>query len=154
MNMKYVKEIKKERLEQVREMYSQNMRVTEIAKALGCGSSTVSGYIAELGIRRDTTDRTEFENEIIRLHEEGLNGPQIGNKVGLSQSSVNKILRKHGLGRHRVNAKDIMENLNLKYAKDYSNVVLEKIMIDGKWYTDITPIFSPRQKGLNYERFL
>ena len=89
MNMKYIKEIKKERLEQVREMYSQNMRVTEIARALGCGSSTVSGYIAELGIRRDTTDRTEFENEIIRLHEEGLNGVQIGNKVGLSQSSVN-----------------------------------------------------------------
>lgn len=144
MNMKYVKEIKKERLEQVREMYSQNMRVTEIAKALGCGSSTVSGYIAELGIRRDNTYKTKVEDEIIRLHKEGLNGQQIANEIGCSQSWANKILRKCGFGRYRAKTEDIMENLNLKYTKDYSNVVLEKIMIDGKWYTDITPIFSPR----------
>lgn len=144
MNMKYIKEIKKERLEQVREMYSQNMRVTEIAKALGCGSSTVSGYIAELGIRRDDTAKTEVVNEIIRLHEEGLNGTQIGNKVGRSPSSVNKILRKYGFGRYRAKTEDIMESLNISYAKDTSNIVLEKMMIGGKWYTDITPIFSPR----------
>lgn len=144
MNMKYIKEIKKERLEQVREMYSQNMRVTEIAKALGCGSSTVSGYIAELGIRRDDTAKTEVVNEIIRLHEEGLNGPQIANRVGRSPSSVNKILRKYGFGRHRAKTEDIMESLNISYAKDTSNIVLEKMMIGGKWYTDITPIFSPR----------
>ena len=140
---KEMMEIKKERLKQVREMYSQNMRVTEIAKVLGCASSTVSGYIAELGIGRGR-ENTVVENEIVRLHEEGLNGPQIAKKIGCSQAWANKVLRKYGFGRRRAKTEDIMENLNIRYAKDNSNVVLEKIMIGGKWYTDITPIFSPR----------
>ena len=140
---KTIRTIKKERMEQVKEMYLQNMTVTEIAKELGCALSTVSGYVAELGIKRGTTteDRLKLEKEILRLYREGLNSPQIANEVGCSQSWAIKILRKHGIWQNRTKEENLIDE-NTKYADN--RVVLEKITINGKKYTDITPVFSPR----------
>ena len=49
---KTIRELKKERLKIVYEMYSEGITITEISKELGLGVSTVSGYIKELGIKR------------------------------------------------------------------------------------------------------
>ena len=76
---KTIREIKKERMEQVREMYLQNMTITEISKELGCSLSTVSEYVKEMGIRKSKSkeDRIKLELEILRLHTEDLNDYQI-----------------------------------------------------------------------------
>lgn len=140
---KTVGDIKKERMERVREMYLQNMTITEISKELGCGLSTVSEYVKEMGIKKSKTkeDRIKVELEILRLHTEDLNDCQIAQKVGCSQSWVNKILRKNGIWRKKSKYGGNLADTNIRYAKD---IVLEKIMIGGKLYTDITPIFAPR----------
>ena len=139
---KTIKELKKERLKIVKEMYLNNMTVTEIARELGCGVSTISSYVKELGIRREDKD---YEEEILKLLEEGKNNKQIIKELGICSKRIAKVRRKYGIGARKsfIQEEDLIDE-NTKYAEDYSNVKLEKIIINGKVYEDITPIFSPK----------
>ena len=138
---KTIRELKKERLKIVYEMYSEGITITEIAKELGLGVSTVSGYIKELGIKRIPKD---YEEEILKLLEEGKGNFQICKELGITSDKVTKVRKKHGIGsRYYVCEEDLIDE-NTQYAKDYSKVKLEKIIINGKVYEDITPILSPK----------
>ena len=139
---KTIKELKKERLKIVKEMYLNNMTVTEIARELGCGVSTISSHVKELGFRREDKD---YEEEILKLLEEGKNNKQIIKELGICSDRIKKVRRKYGIGNRNsfVQEEDLIDE-NTKYAEDYSNVKLEKIIINGKVYEDITPIFSPK----------
>lgn len=135
---KDVKQSKNERQKQVREMFLQNISTTEIANNLGVAPSTVRKDIRQLGIRKD---KTFIDSKIIRMHLEGLNHIEIGFEVDLSPRYVGKILKKYGYSRE-ARTEDSLIDANIKYAD--SKVVLEKIIINGKLYTDITPVFAPR----------
>lgn len=141
--MKTIREIKRERKEQVREMYLRGMNIKEIAKELGCANSTISHYVKEMGIGKDYK---KMEREILRLHREGVENKQVAEMVGCSRWWVAEVLRKHGLGKRRslVVIEEDLINENTVYATDYSNRELETIIINGKKYIDITPIFSPK----------
>lgn len=138
---KTIKELKKERLKIVKEMYLNNMGVTEIARELGCGVSTVSGHIKELGIRREEKD---YEEDILKLLQEGKGNKEICKELGVSTKKVTNVRRKYGMNRELFRAEEDLIDENTKYAEDYSNIKLEKITINGKVYEDITPIFSPK----------
>ena len=135
---KDVKQSKKERQKQVREMFLQNISTTEIANNLGASPSTVRKDIRQLGIRKD---KTFIDGKIIRMHLEGSSHIEIGFEVNLSPTYVGKILKKYGYSRE-ARTEDSLIDKNTKYAKN--RVVLEKIIINGKKYTDITPVFAPR----------
>lgn len=132
------KQRKKERQEQVREMFLQNVPTSEMAKEFGVSVKTIRRDIQELGIRQD---RTFIDGQIIKMHLEGMNNVEIGFEVDLSPSYVSKILKKYGYGRE-ARMEDNLIDGNTKYADN--SVVLEKITIDGKKYTDITPVLAPR----------
>lgn len=138
---KTIRDIKKERMVLVREMYLKGMAVTEIARELGCASSTISSDIRELGIRREKKD---YENEILQLLKDGKTNIQICKQLGVCSDRIKKVRKKYGMGRTFVVTEENLIDGNTVYAKDYSKVKLEKITIEGKRYTDITPIFAPR----------
>lgn len=141
MKRKTIKEIKLdkiERQEKVREMFLQNVPTSEMAKEFGVSVKTIRRDIQELGIRQD---RSFIDRQIIKMHLEGMNSVEIGFEVDLSPSYVSKILKKYGYGRE-ARTEDNLIDENTKYADN--TVVLEKITIDGKKYTDITPVLAPR----------
>lgn len=133
-----VKQSKIVRQKQVREMFMQNVSTAEIAKKLGVSYNTIKRDIQELDLRKD---RTFIDGQIIRLHIEGYNHMEIGFEVDLSPSYVGKILKKYGYGRE-ARTEDNLVDENTKYADN--SVVLEKVTIDGKQYTDITQMLAPR----------
>ena len=137
---KTVKELKKERLKIVEEMYLNNMGVTEIAMELGCAVSTISSHVRELGIRRVEKDH---EEEILKMLQEGKTNIEIGKKLGICPTRVTKVRKKYGMERSAfiVYEEDLIDE-NTKYADN--SIVLEKVTIDGKQYTDITQLLSPR----------
>lgn len=141
MKRKTIKEIKLdkiERQEKVREMFLQNVPTSEMAKEFGVSVKTIRRDIQELGIRQD---KSFIDGQIIKMHLEGMNNVEIGFEVDLSPSYVSKILKKYGYGRETRTEDNLIDG-NTKYADN--SVVLEKITIDGKKYTDITPVLAPR----------
>lgn len=141
--MKTIREVKRERKEKVREMYLSGMSIKSIAEKLGCANSTISHYVKELGLGKDSK---KIERDIVRLHKEGLDNKQVAEKVGCSKWWVSDVLKKHGMGRRRsfVVIEENLINENTVYAVDYSKRELETIVINGKKYIDITPIFAPK----------
>ena len=141
--MKTIREIKRERKEVVREMYLRGMCIKDIATELGCANSTISHYVKEMGIGKDYK---KMERDILRLHREGLENVQVAEEVGCSRYWVADVLKKHGMGRRRslVVIEENLINENTVYAVDYSKRELETIVINGKKYIDITPIFAPK----------
>lgn len=137
---KSIKELKKERLKIVEEMYLNNMGVTEIAMELGCAVSTISSHVRELGIRREEKD---YEEEILKMLQEGKTNVEIGRVLGICPTRVTKVRKKYGMERSAfiVYEEDLIDE-NTKYADN--SIVLEKVTIDGKQYTDITQLLSPR----------
>lgn len=137
---KSIKELKKERLKIVEEMYLNNMGVTEIARELGCATSTISSHVRELGIRRVEKD---YEDEILKMLQEGKTNIEIGSELGICPTRVTKVRKKYGMERSAfiVYEEDLIDE-NTKYADN--RIVLEKLTIDGKQYTDITQLLSPR----------
>lgn len=141
MDRKTIKEKKKERLKIVQGMYLKGMAVTEIAMELGCASSTISSDIRQLGIRREKKD---YENEILKLLKDGKTNIQICKQLGVCSDRIKKVRKKYGMGRQFVLTEENLIDGNTVYATDYSKVKLEKVTIDGKQYTDITPMLAPK----------
>lgn len=141
MDRKSFKKIQQDKIDrqgQVREMFLRNMKTDDIAKELGVALSTIRRDIQELGIRKD---KSFIDRQIIKMHLEGYNYVEIGYEVDLSSTYVGKILKKYGYGKN-ARAEDVLIDENTKYADN--RIVLEKLFINGKQYTDITPVFAPR----------
>ena len=137
---KAIKEKKKERLKIVKEMYLSNKGVNQIARELGCTVSTISSDVRELGIRREKKD---YEDVILKMLKEGKHNHEIGRELRIDPSRVTKVRRKYGMARncYVVQEEDLIDE-NTKYANN--SIVLEKVTIGGKQYTDITQMLSPR----------
>ena len=78
--------------------------------------------------------------EIKELYEKGLDVYEIVEAMGVSISTVYNGLSIAGITLPKAAERD---ESNLIYA-DNSIPELEKVIIDGKRYTDVTPIFAPR----------
>ena len=81
----------------------------------------------------------KYYPQIREMHEQGISAQDIGFVLGLERTSIHNAISNMGLARKRYG---IDESL-LVYAT-YEIPVLEKVIIEGKQYTDITPLFSPR----------
>ena len=80
----------------------------------------------------------EYHQSVKELHESGMSMAEIAEKLGVSYSSVHNTLAILGLN---VKKRGIDES-KLVYADN--RVVLKKLVINGKRYTDVTPAFAPR----------
>ena len=82
---------------------------------------------------------------IKEMYLSGMEAKEIAKELGTTANSIFRILTIMGVPTRRTRVEkaiDIDEE-NLVYA-DNSFQKLEKVVIDGKRYVDITPIFSPR----------
>ena len=86
MPKKYIDDTK------IYELYQKGMLHREIAKELGCGVSTVTRHLIDMGIKSERIDK----NEIRRLHEDGLSDKEIADILGCSRSNVTTRLNKMG----------------------------------------------------------
>ena len=87
--------------------------------------------------------KTELEKrraKIIELYEKGLEVYEIAEAIGVNRGTVHNALTIAGITLQK--ERGINES-NLVYA-DNSIPELETVVIDGKIYTDITPLFAPR----------
>ena len=81
----------------------------------------------------------KYYPQIKEMHLQGMSAQEIGDFLGLQKASVHNAISNMGLSRRRIG----IDESKLVYAV-YEEVVLEKLIINGKSYTDITPLFSPR----------
>ena len=139
-----MKTLKQQRLEKIRKMYEDGVSVSQMASELGCAISTASEYLKELGIKQERT--AKLTEQIKKKYKAGKKIKHISAELNVSETFVRTTLKKWGLNKRLFFCSE--ENLideNTKFAEDrLANLVLEKVLIDGKMYEDITPIFSPR----------
>lgn len=146
---------KEKKMEITEHLYKNGVPLTKIANELGCHTSTVSKYLAELGIRPKRS--IGLEEKVIQLHIQGLTNIEIAYQLECSQTYVYDKLQKAGFGKHYSNYEENLINADTVYAKDWNTLPTEKITIKEKWsvkdgvmqrvvhhYSDITPTFSPR----------
>lgn len=131
---------KAERMKVVGELYKKKKPLVEIAEMLGVCVSTVSNYIAELGLKEIRAETTT--NKIMKLHYEGYTYTQIAYELHVSVSYAMSVLRENGIGRHYSKYEDNLINENTVFAKK-KKIKLEKEIIDGKSYTVINPLLFP-----------
>ena len=133
---------RKERLERVREMYSRKIKEEEIAKEMNLSLSTVRGYISEMGLKK--RDWNAIREKIIEMYNSGRNFKDIEEETGVCRDTIRKILKKSGLlssGRFYVGENNLIDE-NTVFADN--RVKIEKIVIYGKRYQDVTQVLVPR----------
>ena len=139
-----MKTLKQQRLEKIRIMYEEGVSVSQMANELGCAISTASEYLKELGIKQEKT--AKLTEQIKRKYKAGKKLKHISDELNVSETFVRSTLKK--LGIHKkvfLCSEENLINENTIFAEDrFADILLEKVMIDGKMYEDITPIFSPR----------
>lgn len=77
--------------------------------------------------------------QIKAMHEQGISSQEIGDALGLGRQIINNAISAMGLQKKRIRK----DNTKLTYAVK-RKPVLEKVIINGKCYTDITEILAPR----------
>ena len=146
---------KQEKVEMAGELFKKSVPMIKIAEIMDCSVSTISKYIAELGIRPKRA--RGLEEKVIELHIKGYTRSQIAYELDCSQTYVFDKLKQAGFGKHYSKHEEKLINANTVYAKDWNARPLEKLTMKEKWsmkngvmqrlvhhYTDITPIFSAR----------
>ena len=81
----------------------------------------------------------KYYPQIREMHESGMSAQEIGDVLGLERTSIHNAISNMGLSQKR----GYIDESKLIYAT-YEAPKLEKIIVDGKEYTDITPLFAPR----------
>ena len=76
---------------------------------------------------------------IKELHEQGMNGVDIAFELGIDKNSVYNAVHTMGLSKKR----GVVDESNLVYA-ECKKPTIEQVIVNGKIYYDITPLFSPR----------
>lgn len=79
---------------------------------------------------------------IKEMYESGSEVIDIVNELGISRDSIYRALSQMGV-KMRLSTRRKYEDETLVYAVN-EPIILEKIIIEGKRYIDITPLFSPR----------
>ena len=78
---------------------------------------------------------------IKEMYEKGIESKEIAEFLGVSKGSIYNAISSMGISARK---KVIEENEKKLARADDSCPVFERMIINGKCYTDITPIFAPR----------
>ena len=89
-------------------------------------------------MRKERGSVKKFYPQIREMHEKGICAKEIGIALNLEKQSINNAIAIMGLAKKRVKP----EETNLIYA-DNRPPVLEKVIVNGKLYTDVAPLFIP-----------
>ncbi|MBE5852277.1 MAG: hypothetical protein E7299_04895 [Lachnospiraceae bacterium] len=133
---------RKERLERVRERYLKKIKEEDIAKEMNLSLSTVRGYISEMGLKK--RDWNAIREKIIEMYNSGRNFEDIEEETGVCRDTIRKTLKKSGLlssGRFYAVENNLIDE-NTVFADN--RVKIEKIVIYGKRYQDVTQVLVPR----------
>ena len=90
-------------------------------------------------MKRERGSVKKYYPQIKEMHGQGMSAQEIGYALGLEKMSIHNAISNMGLSQRR----GCIDESKLIYAT-YEAPKLEKIIIDGKKYTDITPLFAPR----------
>ena len=133
---------RKERLERVRERYLKKIKEEDIAKEMNLSLSTVRGYISEMGLKK--RDWNAIREKIIEMYNSGRNFEDIEEETGVCRDTIRKTLKKSGLlssGRFYAVENNLIDE-NTIFADN--RVKIEKVVIYGKRYQDVTQVLVPR----------
>ena len=137
-----MKKVNEGRRERVREMFAQKKSEKEMAEVLGVSVSTIYADIKKLGLRNKSS--AQLHREILKLYSSGKTLMEISFLLDVSKRYISAVVRKNGMSTHR-NFAVVEKNLideNTVFADN--RIRLEKLMVDGKKYLDITQALSPR----------
>lgn len=81
----------------------------------------------------------KFYPQIKAMHDQGISSQEIGDTLGFGRQIINNAISIMGLAKKRPKK----EEPKLIYA-DNRPPVLEKVIVNGKLYTDVAPLFIPR----------
>ena len=90
-------------------------------------------------MKRERGSVKKFYPQIRAMHEQGISAKEIGLALDLEKQSVNNAISIMGLSKKRPK----LDDLKHVYA-DNRPPVLEKVIVNGKLYTDVAPLFIPR----------
>ena len=92
-----------------------------------------------MGKKKERGSVKKFYPQIKAMHEQGMSAQEIGDALGLGRQTIHNVLSVMGLSKKRPQ----IDESKLIYAEN-KPYVLKRMIINGKHYTDITPIFAPR----------
>ena len=129
---------KEDKMIKAGELYKAGNTLTEIANQLDISISTARKYVICMGY--NTNKKRNLTVNILKLYGEGRNTNEIACMLDCSKTTVLDTLRQNGFGRKTSRNEEEKEQ-NLNFAEDrLANLVLEKVIIDGICYEDITPL--------------
>lgn len=134
-----------ERYKKARQMYELGMTNNEIADAIGVNPKSVSKILYLTGVRKQKIDTKERDDMIRQLFQEGMNYAEIAEMTGHSTSLIWEII--NNKGRYRDTAGRLVgkneEPVDLsKCTYAAKRKPLERCIIGGKPYIDVTPLFG------------
>ena len=94
------------------------------------------------GVMNKRGDLKPMYGLIKEMYESGSEVIDIVNELGISRDSIYRALSQMGV-KMRLSTRRKYEDETLVYAVN-EPIILEKIIIEGKRYIDITPLFSPK----------
>ena len=130
---------RQERLNHVKDMFFKNIRTKDIAKKLNVSDATISNDIRHLGLKGSTY----LNIRIKEMYSNGKTIAQISFELDVSKTYVSAVVKNQGFKKqHYVAGKKNLIDENTVFTND--SVKLEKLVVGGKRYLDITPVFAPR----------
>ena len=130
---------RQERLNHVKDMFFKNIRTKDIAKKLNVSDATISNDIRHLGLKGSTY----LNIRIKEMYSNGKTIAQISFELDVSKTYVSAVVKNQGFKKqHYVAGKKNLIDENTVFTND--SVKLEKLVVGGKRYWDITPVFAPR----------
>lgn len=92
-----------------------------------------------MGKKKERGSVKKLYPQIKAMHEQGMSAQEIGDALDMGKQTILNAISVMGLAKKRPK----LDEFKLIYA-DNKPSVLEKVIIGGKRYTDITPVFAPR----------
>lgn len=116
---------------QVKELYKQNLSFTEIEKRVGITHTTARRWLIEMGVYENRNVTTQ--SNIIEMYKAGKGSIEIAMDLGLTRTYVLAVLKDKKI---KTDEETKVDDLESRLA----NITLEKMMIDGVVYEDVTPL--------------
>lgn len=126
--------------ELVFKLYEEGISYKGISEQTGYCISTIAGMLSRAGKCKRTKMYEEKIDEILELYRQGLNNKEIASQIGCSAGNVGKVLNEHGIYRRITSVNEEVDESNLQFAEP-KKMNFEKVVINGKQYTDITDAF-------------
>ena len=116
---------------QVKELYKQKLSFTEIEKRVGITHTTARRWLIQMGLYENRNVTTQ--SNIIEMYKSGKGSIEIAMDLGLTRTYVLAVLKDKKIKTDEETKVDDLES-------SLANITLEKMMIDGVMYEDVTPL--------------